>query len=137
MRVLRALSPALLWIPFAVWMYVAYQRDPYDPASTRRYGNNGEGAFEHHLVMSLVALVIVTALLQPWRRAPERILQAAAVLATFLWAFVRMLLLMHAGSVAGVHLLWCLALFGFAAVWYAAGAWRDHRAARKLSSASR
>jgi Co/Zn/Cd efflux system component len=137
MRALRSVSVVVLWIPFAAWMVVAYQRQPSDPARAHEYGTNLAGVLAGVLTLSVVEVAIATALLQTWRSTPNRTLQWLAVSLVGVWSPLSCGLAMHQGSVLAIHAVWALALFVFCVVWYVRG-WRPvQRAARKPSSASR
>lgn len=126
-RWLRALSPLLLWLPFAIGMVASYRRSPPDPTDRVRYGTNIEGVLGSVLPLSLVEAVIAMALLQTWRATPNRSLQWLAISLALVWSPLSCGLSMHQGSVVSLHGLWTFALLVFAVVWYAAGWPRDRR----------
>jgi hypothetical protein len=126
-RWLRALSPLLLWLPFALWMVASYRSHPPDPTDPDRYGTNIEGVLEPVLRLSLFEAVVALVLLQTWRATPNRSLQWLAISLALVWSPLSCMLSMHQGSVITLHGLWTFALLVFAIVWYASGWPRDPR----------
>jgi len=113
-----ALLPAL-WAATAWMMARDWASDPYDPvlSGTARYGHNHEGALVDGLVLTLVELAVLVAILRPWSydRSWGRSLVAVVLLAP--WAFLSMVMSMHAGGIVVVHLMWILlALVGLVVV---------------------
>ena len=113
LAIVRTVLLPALWTLTAAWMAVSYARDPYDPAlaDTRRYGHNGEGALQLGIVVSLVELLVLLAVLRPWKPGPAwgRLFVALGLLLP--WALFSAILTMHAGSVIMIHLLWVGVLF--------------------------
>lgn len=111
-RVVRIWPLVVAWGATAVFMVMDARRDPFNPTlqGTARYGHNHAGALTQGLLVTLVELVVLTAILRPWsyRQAWGRALVALAVLLP--WTFASACLTMHAGGVVMVHLLWLLAL---------------------------
>jgi hypothetical protein len=107
----RTLIPALLWLGTAALMGRSWQRDPYDPTltGTAAYGHNGRDALAQGLAFSLGELLIYYAFARPWRRtrAPGFVYLLVIGLVLFGgWSFLQMILLMHAGGIQRVRVLW-------------------------------
>jgi hypothetical protein len=126
-RWLRALSPLLLWLPFAIGMVASYRSSPPDPTDPDRYGTNIEGVLASVVPLSLLEAIVALVLLQTWRATPNRSLQWLAVSLALVWSPLSCGLAMHQGSVVTIHGLWTGALLVFAIVWYASGWPRDPR----------
>ena len=114
-RRIRALLPAALWLAAAVLMWRDWQQDPYDPtlAGTRRYGHNAEGDLEFGLLVSLTELVVYYGFTWPWvRRRSGRLglWLALGVMVIVPWTFMNTFMLMHAGGVQAIRVLWLWAL---------------------------
>jgi hypothetical protein len=110
---LRALFPALLWLGAAVLMWRNWQQDPYDPAltGTDAYGHNWQGALSQGLAFSLGELLVYYAITRPWRRESGSVLVPVLGLLLFGgWSLFQMVMLMHAGGIQGLHVLWLWAL---------------------------
>jgi hypothetical protein len=89
-------------------MAVSYARDPYDPTltDTHAYGHNAEGALQFGIGVSLVELLVLIAVLRPWKPGPAwgRLLVALGLLLP--WALFSAVLTMHSGDVILIHFLW-------------------------------
>ena len=116
-------------------MIDSYIRDPPDPSliGTAAYGHNSEGSLLTMGIASAVELAILYAIVRPWsfHRSIGRLALAVALLVP--WAFVSVVITMHAGGVVAIHLLWVwsalvalfIALLVTTYLW-----WRDRRSSR-------
>lgn len=97
-----------LWLLAVGLMCHDYVKDPYDPTltGTAAYGHNGKGALQTMLVLSVVELIVLYLILQPWsyRRSWWRPLLALVLLVP--WTFLSMVASMHADGVSVLHWLW-------------------------------
>lgn len=108
---LAQLWPVALLVVTAGLMVRSHLADPYDPTltGTARYGHNHEGALVELLLWCLGELVVLNLVLAPGRR--HQVWRAAVALALFVpWAFLSLMLTMHAGGIIALHALWTLAL---------------------------
>jgi hypothetical protein len=123
----------LLWLLVVALMVNDWRLDPYDPSvvAEHPYGHNHAGALLDGVRATLVELAVVYAVLRPWsyRRSWGRSLAALALLLP--WTCFSVLIAIHAGGIAVLHLLWVAALLLVVVgcvVWSGAGALRDRRA---------
>ena len=77
---------------------------------TQSYGHNQEGALWMGLLLLSVELLVFYRIIKPWSfdKSYERV--AIAVSVFLLWAFVSLLMSMHAGGIFLLHFLWVFSL---------------------------
>lgn len=77
---------------------------------TQSYGHNQEGDLWMGLLLLSVELLVFYRIIKPWSfdKSYERV--AIAVSVFLLWAFVSLMMCMHAGGVFMLHFLWVFSL---------------------------
>jgi hypothetical protein len=98
---------AFFWLLHVCWMVADFQKDP---GKVSRHGYNTPQSLTWIVGISVVELIILYVFLNPWYR---ELMVFRLFLATGLmwgWVVINVLLTMHGGGVAIIHLLWLLSV---------------------------
>jgi FtsH-binding integral membrane protein len=103
----RAVILPVAWVVLTGEMVWVRHRDPFGRSPTHPgYGENLPGDLPSALLFSAIEVVVLSAILQPWRITPlwPRALATFAVFAP--WSLFAMAMGMHAGSIDAAHTMW-------------------------------
>ena len=110
-RTWRAAVLPASWCLLVVDMLWVRHRDPFGRSPTHPgYGENLPGDLPWALFVSAMEVVVLTAILEPWRAKPlwPRAFVALALFAP--WSLFALMMGMHAGSIDAAHAVWRLGL---------------------------
>ncbi|MGL4768163.1 MAG: hypothetical protein ACRCV6_08830 [Formosimonas sp.] len=113
-RFLQNYGLLVFGVLFIGMMWRDHLNDPVDLTrmGTKGYGHNGAFEFQTTAFAVVVELLVAYAVLRPWsyQQSWGRALSALIMLVP--WLMLNLVLLMHAGGIAALHVMWLLSLSG-------------------------